>query len=183
MPESDPERFRRVVQEGHAALLRLPQGIEQQRIRERKMSRVGELVLRARENLSRGISLLFRETYPFLDFEKRRQRLVALLIGRQSKYDELWKESGTFADEIRSTVEGLRPVSGGNEVDRLISEVSSNYAMLDSLDAIVRRTSQRVAEFLPADESSPSGSPATTSQERSAKRGRMLADAQKHGAR
>src|ERR1035441_8212116 len=115
MPKSDPQRFRRAAQEGHAALLRLPKGIEQQRITKGQNNQVGELVLRARENLSRGLSLLFRETYPFLDFEKRRQRLVALLSGRQSKYDELWKESGTFADEIRSTIERLRPVLGRSE--------------------------------------------------------------------
>jgi hypothetical protein len=124
------------------------------------MRRVGELVRRAQEKLSSGISAWFRETYPFLDPERRRQRLLALLNGRQSKYNKLWKEYGTFFDEMLLIFESLRPVLGPDEVDRLTSEVSSNGMLgnLDSMSAFVQRTSQRVGDFLPANQFPPTQS-------------------------
>ena len=155
MPEDKlNQQFRRSAQEGRENLAQLVKRIEEWRSRvllpargekECEMGRVAKRLSRAAERLGHlGV-------HPHLDVRMRARRAREAFLARQSRYDKLGTEFGHLADEARATLQGLRPVLGPDEVERLTQEVNqSNMSNIDSMLGAMKRAADRVEEFLQA---------------------------------
>jgi hypothetical protein len=155
MPEDElNQQFRRSAQEGRESLAQAVKRIEEWRNRvllpargtkECEMERVAKQRSRAEERAR------YVGNHPHLDVRMRSRRTMAAYLARQSRHDKLWTEFGHLNDEVRATLQGLRPVLGLNEVERLTQEASqSNMSSIDSMLGAVKRAADRVEEFFQA---------------------------------
>ena len=144
MPGDELKRFRDLTEKCREALLRLIPLVDDWCGRRKEMRRTNDLRVKAKTRIE------LANSYAFLNIEKRRQRANAAYIGRQTRFDKIWQEGGALSNQIRATIEALRPVLGP-EVDRLMAE--ANWTILrmitqpESVYEVVQRAKDKVEDY------------------------------------
>jgi hypothetical protein len=180
VPE-DELTFPDAVRKGLDSLNHLAKRVEDWQAGQPERDLVAKLRFRAEQRLSE------HHRYPFLNAKRRLQRVNAAYKSRQAEYNEkVWYATGSFNDEVRTTFEGLSPVLGLEEVDRLLAEVT--VLNIHSIAKTVYLTIRRVEQFLVAPQPAVASDkiPITSSviaadstEGRKTKRAQLLADARK----
>jgi len=144
VPGDELKRFRDLTEKCREALLRLIPLVDDWCGRRKELERTNDLRVKAKTRIE------LANSHAFLNTEKRRQRANAAYTGRQTRFDKIWQEGGALSDEIRATIETLRPVLGP-EVDRLMAE--ANWTILrmitqpESVYEVVQRAKDKVEDY------------------------------------